>query len=482
MSQPDAVVVGAGPNGLAAAVTLARAGLSVEVFERSATIGGGARTEALTETGFLHDVGSAVHPMALASEFFRRFELDKRVDFVIPEASYGHPLDGGGAGIAYRDLARTADGLGVDGRAWHTLFAPLVDNIDEVMEFISGSLIRIPRHLVAPVRFGLRVLEQGTPAARLRFRNLVAPAMMAGLSAHSVGRIPSLSTAGAGLVLGAHAHARGWPIPVGGSASIVAALAADLVAHGGIIHTDAEITSLSELPRARAVLLDVSARAALGLAEGRLTGRYARALRRFSYGNGVFKLDLATSAPIPWTNSELATVPTLHLGGTRSAIASGERDVALGREARKPYVLLSQPSIVDSTRAPAGKHVVWAYTHVPRFSTVDHTETVVGLIERYAPGFRDTIIASASKNTSDLFSFDPNLIGGDISSGAITLRQLIARPTVSPAPWRTPLKGLYLCSSSTPPGTGVHGSAGWNAAKLALRDRFGITRPPDLAL
>ena len=385
MTEFDAIVVGAGPNGLAAAVTLARAGLSVRVYERNQTIGGGARTAELTLPGFHHDICSAVHPMALASEFFQQFQLEKRIDLLQPPVSYGHPLDNGRAGIAYRDLQRTADGLGVDGRAWLALMGPLVDRAADVAHFTGFPLVRVPRNPVTVTRFGLRVLEQGLPTWNLRFKQDVAPAMLTGVGAHSIRPMPSPSTAAAALSLATYAHAKGWPIPVGGSQSIVDAMVADIVAHGGEIVTGAEIADINELPSARAVLFDTSPRALTAIAGSRLPDGYLRTLAAFRYGNAVAKVDFALSGPVPWTNEELRGAGTLHVGGSRAEIAAGEKLVAEGRHARSPYVLVAQPSIVDSSRAPAGQHVLWAYTHVPRNSTVDQTEAITAQLERLRP-------------------------------------------------------------------------------------------------
>jgi phytoene dehydrogenase-like protein len=480
MTEVDAIVVGSGPNGLAAAVTLARAGLSVRVYERSDTIGGGATTQELTLPGFLHDVCSAVHPMALQSEFFREFGLVDRIRFVVPEISYGHPLPGGGAGIAYRDLQRTADALGRDGAAWHRLFAPLVAHADEVAEFTGNRLVRFPQHPVTALRFGLRSLEQGGPFWNARFANEVAPALFTGVVAHTMQRLPSLATAGVGLTLASFAHSVGWPIPVGGSQSIITALADDLLAHGGEIVTGTNIRRLSELPKSRLTLLDVTPKALVSMAHGTLPAAYAKALGGFRYGNGVAKLDFALSDPVPWQNAELRRAPTLHVGGTRAQIARAENTVARGQHAEEPYVLVSQPTIVDPSRAPEGKHVLWAYNHVPRGSDVDQTEVITRQIERFAPGFRDTILAVSSRTAVEVERHNPNYVGGDISAGEVDMRQLIRRPVLSGDPWRTPLPGVYLCSSSTPPGPGVTGLSGWNAALSALRTEYGMASP-DLA-
>ncbi len=481
MSDVDAVIVGSGPNGLAAAVTLARAGLSVRVLERNATIGGGARTAELTIPRFHHDVCSAVHPMALASGFFRRFRLQDRVELRVPDVSYGHPLDGGRAGIAYRDIERTAESLGRDGAAWKSLMGPLSAHADEVAQFAGSPILQLPRHPVTVARFGLRALEQGLPTWNARFRDDAAPAMLSGVAAHSIRTMPSLSTAGAGLSLGAYAHGRGWPIPVGGSQAIVDAMADDVRAHGGEIVTDAEVEDIAELGDPRAVLFDVSPRALLGIAGDRLPAGYARRLERFRYGNAVAKVDFALSGPVPWENEELRRAGTLHVGGTRAEIAAAEADVAAGRHSDRPYVLVAQPSILDESRAPGGGHVLWTYTHVPRDSSIDQTETITRQIERFAPGFRDVVLASSSKTARDMEAENPNYVLGDIAAGEASMRQLVARPVLSFDPWRTPARGVYLASSSTPPGPGVHGLAGWYAARSALRHEFGVTTMPSLA-
>ncbi|HEV7951294.1 MAG TPA: NAD(P)/FAD-dependent oxidoreductase [Glaciihabitans sp.] len=477
----DVTVVGAGPNGLAAAVTMARAGLKVRVFERNSAIGGGARTAELTLPGFHHDICSAVHPMALASGFFQRFRLQDRIELVLPEISYGHPLDGGRAGIAYRDLARTAEGLGVDGPAWASLFGPLVDRAQKLAEFTGSNLLAIPRHPLTMMLFGLRMLEQGSPAWNTRFTGEAAPAMFSGVAAHSIRPMPSPSTAAAALTLGTYAHARGWPVPVGGSGAIINAMADDLRAHGGEIVVDAEIASVDELPPSRATLLDVTPRALLAMTGDRLPARYASVLENFSYGNAVAKVDFALSGPVPWTNPKLHGAGTLHVGGTRDEIAAAEADVARGRHSDNPYVLVAQPSSFDSTRAPAGSHVLWAYTHVPKNSDIDQTEAIIRQLERFAPGFRDLILATASRTAKDMENYNPNYIGGDIAAGAPGVVQLVRRPVLSTEPWRTPLAGIYLCSSSTPPGPGVTGLPGVHAARSALRHEFGITALPSLA-
>ncbi|TFB52047.1 phytoene desaturase family protein [Cryobacterium tagatosivorans] len=477
----DVNIVGSGPNGLAAAVVFARAGLSVRVTERAVTPGGGLRTEALTLPGYRHDSCSAVHPAALASPFFREFQLTTRVPFVTPEVSYAHPLDGGRAAIAYRDLDRTADRLGKGGPAWARLFRPLVDRLDGVVAFTGNQLLRWPDDPAAVLRYGIDVLELGTVLGRDRLRGADAAALFAGVAAHAAGRQPSLATAGAGLLLAAHAHARGWGYPLGGSQSIADALVADLTAHGGSLRLATEVHSIGDLEPARVTMLDTSPAFLARFARLSLPLGYRRALDRYRYGPGVAKVDFALSGPVPWTNPEVALAPTVHLGGSRAEVAAAERAVSRGRHAEHPFVLVTQPSVLDHTRAPAGHQVLWAYTHVPAGSNVDLTDAITRRIEEFAPGFRDTILASASLTAQGMAEHDPNFVGGDILGGKVTVRQLVRRPVLSRRPWQTPVPGLYLCSASTPPGPAVHGMNGWYAATLALRDEFGITVPPSLA-
>jgi len=478
----DVEVVGSGPNALAAAVTLARAGLSVRVFERMSHLGGGARTAETVAPGYQHDTCSAVHPLALASPFFRAFGLARRVQFVTPEISFAHPLSAadGGSGIAYRDLERTVESLGRDGAAYRRLIAPLAARSREVARFTGSPLLRVPPHPLVSARFGARAVLQGSAAWNAPFSGAVAPAMITGVAAHAIAPQPSLIAAAAGLALQAHAHAAGWPIPIGGSQAITDALADDLRAHGGEIVLDHEIASLDEL-NARAVVLDVTPRALVRIAGERMPSGYRRRLERFRYGSGSAKVQFALSGPVPWADERIAEAGTVHIGGTRARIAAAEREVLAGRHAASPYVLVSQPSVFDATRAPHGHHALWAYTHVPAGSTLDQTEAVTRAIENVAPGFRDVIITSRSTSAAQLEADNPNYIGGDIAAGAATLRQLLARPVLSAEPWRTPLPGVYLCGAATSPGPGVHGQSGWFAARSVLRHEFGMARTPSLA-
>jgi phytoene dehydrogenase-like protein len=477
----DAVVVGSGPNGLAAAVTLARAGLRVRVYERADQPGGGAATRELTLPGFHHDVCSAVHPMAFESRFFREFGLRERVEFVTPEISFAHPLDERHAGVAYRDLGRTAESLGPDALAYAQLMRPLVERSTRIAEFAGSSLIRVPDDIPTAVAFGLRSLEQGGPVWNARFREDAAPAMLTGVAAHTILSQPSVAAAGAGLALTAYAHARGWPIPIGGSQAIIDAMIDDLRAHGGEVVVDHEVTSLKDLPASTVTLLDVTPKALIRIAGDAMPDRYRRKLQRFRYGDGVAKVDFALSEPVPWTHPELRRAGTVHVGGTRAEVADAENQVNRGRLPDRPYVLVSQPTLFDPSRAPEGKHTLWTYTHVPAGSPVDRREAVIRQIERFAPGFRDTILATSSRTAREVERHNPNYPGGDIAAGAPNLWQLFRRPVLSPDPWRTPIPGVYLAGASAAPGPGVTGLPGWFAALSALRHDFGTRALPDLS-
>ncbi len=358
--------------------------------------------------------------------------------------------------------------------------APLARSADQVADFATDALLHVPRHPLTVLRFGLRALEQGSAAWNVRFREQVAPAMVSGVAAHSIQHMPSLSTAAAALSLGSYAHARGWPVPIGGSQAIVDALAADLVAHGGRIETGREIRSLGDLTPAKAVLFDTSVPGMLRIAGKQIPTPKRGALRRFRFGNAAAKVDFALSDPVPWTNAELRKAGTVHIGGTRSEIAAAEHAVAHGRHADRPYVLGSEPTVVDPGRAPRGKHVFWAYAHVPAGSDVDPTEAVVRQVERFAPGFRDTILQSASRTAVQMAEYNPNYVGGDIAAGAASFWQLVKRPVLSSDPWRMG-GGMYLCSEAAAPGPGVHGMAGWHAARSVLRHTFGLSEHVDLA-
>ncbi len=471
-----ATIVGSGPNGLAAAVSLARAGYAVRVLDAAGSPGGGVRTDESTLPGFRHDVCSAVHPAALSSPFFRAFRLSERVDWIVPDISYAHPLDGGRAAVAWRDLERTAGALGRDGRSWTALLRPLRDRLDGVLDFTGNALLRIPRDPLAAVRYGLRVLEQGSPLARGSFRTAEAAALFSGVVAHANSALPSPSAAAAGLLLAAHGHAGGWVYPRGGAQRIADALLADLAAHGGTVETDAPVHDLATLDRgdpASGDLLLISGSPRLLHTLPELPPRYARALDRYRYGAAVAKVDFALDGPVPWAHPDVAAAPTVHVGGTRAEVWASENAAARGRVSERPYVLVTQPSVLDATRAPEGRAVLWAYIHVPAGSELDATERITAQIERFAPGFRDRILASHAVPASARAALNPAEIGGDVFGGVFTVAQAVKRPVLSAAPWRTPVRGVYLASAATPPGPGVNGMAGWHAARTALRDAGG---------
>ncbi|EMY33772.1 putative dehydrogenase [Arthrobacter crystallopoietes BAB-32] len=477
MTGGQAAVVGAGPNGLAAAVILARAGLDVTVFESAPTPGGGARTIEAIEPGHWHDVCSAVHPMAVAAPFFREFGLTERVELINPEIAFAHVVRPDHVAFAHRDLDRTAERLGVDGEAYRALMEPLVARSSEVLDLTMNQLLRIPRHPVSVLRYGLRALEQGSPWWDMRFKEYFAPALLAGVAAHTPGGLQRPVASGAGLMLGSLAHAVGYPIPARGSQAIIRALIDDLVAHGGKVVTGHRIDSLAELTAADAILLDTSPQELVRLSGGRLPRAYAKALSSYRYGPGAAKLDFILSGPVPWANPELAKAGTVHLGGTRYEVAASEREIARGQHSEKPFVLVSQPSTFDPSRAPAGHHVLWTYCHVPQGSTLDMTEVITAQLEEAAPGFSDVVVASQGMTAMEYERYNANYVGGDFGTGAVNVRQLLARPVPGTKPWQTPLGGVYLCSAATPPGPGVHGMAGYHAARLALKDVFRLPMP-----
>jgi phytoene dehydrogenase-like protein len=472
----DALVVGAGPNGLAAAITLAGAGHSVQVVEATDAVGGGSRSAELTLPGFVHDVCSAVHPLGRASRFFRELPLDRYgLAWIDPPVPLAHPLDDGQTAFAFRDLDDTVAALGPDGRAYADLLGSMVRD----WELITGDLtgpFRVPLRPVKALRaarFGLRGIQPLTTLAR-RFRTPQARALLAGCAAHSLLRLTEPMSAAFGLVLLGSTHAVGWPFATGGSQRIADALAAYLADLGGEVVTGRRVVDIAELPAHRVALLDLTPRQVLAVAgkrlrRHRLGGWYVRQLERYRWGPGVFKLDIATDGPIPWRDPRILRAGTVHLGGTLEEIAAGEHAVRHGRVAERPFVLLAQPSLFDPARAPAGKHTVWAYCHVPNGSPEDMTETILAQIERFAPGVRDRILALARRTPADIESANPNLVGGDIGGGLQDLRQFWTRPAVQIDPYRTPDPRLFLCSSATPPGNGVHGLCGWYAARSVMR-------------
>jgi phytoene dehydrogenase-like protein len=474
LSGYDAVVVGSGPNGLAAAVTLARAGLSVLVREAEETIGGGTRSAELTLPGFVHDVCSAVHPMAVASPFLRSLPLSEHgLELIHPPAPLAHPLDGGRAVVLERSLESVVESLGPDGQAYRRLIGPAVRDWPLLAPAFLGPILRVPRNPLALARFSLHGLRPSASVASSAFAGQPARALFAGAAAHSVLPLERLGTASFGLVFLALAHTCGWPVARGGSQGIALALASYLRSLGGEIVTGAPVTALEELPPAKTILCDVGPRQLLALAGERLPARYRRALGRYRYGPGVFKLDYALDGPVPWNAPDCGRAATVHVGGTLEEIAASERAPWAGRHAERPFVLVAQPSLFDATRAPEGKHTLWAYCHVPNGSTVNMTEQIESQIERFATGFREVVLARTVTTTSDFERGNANIVGGDINGGAANLTQLIARPALRRVPYSTPVPDLYLCSASTPPGGGVHGMCGHLAARAALK-RLGV--------
>ncbi len=466
----DAVVVGAGPNGLVAAVTLARAGWKVTLFEAAGSVGGGTRSAALTEPGFVHDVCSAIHPLALASPALSELPLAEHgLEWIQPSVPLAHPLDGGRSAILERSVADTAHRLGSDRRSYDRLFAPLVEHGQSIVDAMLSPL-RVPRAPLTLGRFGVHAIRSVRALAQARFDSDEARALLAGSAAHSMLSLDAPGTGGYGLFLTLLGHLVGWPMARGGSQALADALAALLLANGGEIVTDHAITSLRDLPRADATVLDVTPRQLLAIAGDDVPTRYANTLGKFRYGPGVCKIDWALDGPIPWTSPEVAGAATVHVGGTLDEIAAGEAEVQAGRHPERPFVIVVQPTLFDTTRAPVGKHTAWAYCHVPSGSDVDQTEAIERQIERFAPGFKEQVLARHTMGPSALESYNANYIGGDINGGIGDLRQLVTRPVAARRPWKTPLAGVYLCSSSTPPGGGVHGMCGWHAAQTVHRD------------
>ena len=474
----DITVVGSGPNGLAAAVICARAGLSVRVIEAQSTAGGGARTLADPEFGGVtHDICSAVHPLALASPFFAEFDLPARgVSLVVPEVSYGNPLPDRPAAIGYRDIERTCAELD-DGASWRRLLGSLSADCDGVVGLLLGDKRSIPPSITAALRVAPRLLTQGTPAWRT-LAGEDARALFTGVAAHTISRMPSLVSAGAGLMLATLGHAVGWPIPVGGSQAIPEALLADLQSHGGELVLGEEITG----PPPGVVLYDTAPTALLRIYGDRLPSSYARTLRRYRYGPGVAKVDFVLSGEIPWRDLRLAHAPTLHLGGDRASMALAEREIASQRHPEWPMVLAALPHLADPGRIDAqGRRPLWTYAHVPHGSPVDMAETVTGIIERFAPGFADLVVGVRSVPAAHLAEHNANLVGGDIGVGGNNMFSALTGPALRWNPWSTPIPKAYLCSSATPPGGGVHGMAGFYAARTVLRREFGIEELPKLA-
>ncbi len=459
-----AVVVGSGPNGLSAAIVLARAGLEVTVLEAADEIGGGTRSAELTLPGLTHDICSAIHPMGVASPFMRSLDLERHgLQWAFPEVDAAHPLDGGRAGVLFRDLDRTVAHLGADGEAWRRLFEPLLRHSDDLMAEVLGPIVHVPRHPVTLVRFGLRALLPATILAR-RWKTDEARGLFAGLAAHAIRPLTSPTTGALGLVFGVTAHAYGWPAAVGGSASIARAMAAELTELGGHIETGQRVTTL---PPADVVMFDTGPQAAAAIAGDRVPDRIGRALRRWRPGPAVFKVDLAVQGGVPWANEWCRKAGTVHVGGTIEQISHAEQQVTDGRMPDRPFCLVAQQYLADPGRSSGDVHPVWAYAHVPAGYDGDATEAVIAQIERFAPGVRDRIVAMSTTSPAQWEAYNPNYVGGDIGGGSNDPFQLLMRPRLSPQPYLIG-DGLYLCSASTPPGAGVHGMSGFHAASLAV--------------
>ncbi|MES2574043.1 MAG: NAD(P)/FAD-dependent oxidoreductase [Bacteroidota bacterium] len=469
----DAIVVGSGPNGLSAAITLQKAGLSVLIIEAKPTIGGGMRTAELTLPGFKHDICSAIHPMAMGSPFFADLPLHEHgLEFVHAPLPAAHPFDNGTAAILSRSIKETAWSLGKDGQTYLDLIQPLVESWPKIVDDTLGPL-GIPKHPLLLAQFGLKGMQPASWIAK-SFETEKAKGLWAGMTAHSIQPLTNYSSAAIGMVLSAVGHLYGWPIPKGGSQSIADALASYFISLGGKIETNFLVKSLDHLPSSDAVLFDVTPKQLLEIAGDKFSPLYKWQLERYRYGMGVFKIDWALDGALPFTAAECNKAATVHLGNTFKEIADGEQLASSGGHSKKPFVLLAQQSLFDSTRAPEGKHTAWAYCHVPNGSTVDMTAAIENQVERFAPGFKDQILAKNVMNSSQIEAYNPNYIGGDINGGIIDIGQLFTRPALRISPYRTSAKGIYICSSSTPPGGGVHGMCGYHAAKTALNDVFKI--------
>lgn len=470
----DAVVVGSGPNGLAAAIVMQHAGLSVLLLEGKETIGGGLRSAELTLPGFTHDICSAIHPLAAGSPLFSKLPLaDHGLEFLYPQIAAAHPFDDGTAAVLTSSVDETASLLGKDEKAYRNLIGPLVKDWPSIVNNILGPLT-FPKNPVGLARFGLNALPSARFISR-RFSTEKAKGLYAGMAAHSIMPLENFATSAIGLVLMAAGHVKGWPVPKGGSRQIANALASYFKSIGGKIQTGFYVETLKQLPSSHAVILDVTPKQLVRIAGDQLSPSYRSKLERYKYGMGVFKIDFALDGPVPWKAEEVRRAGTVHLGSTFREIALGERETWKGMHPKKPYVLVAQQSVIDSTRAPQGKHTLWAYCHVPNGSMVDMSSAIEHQIERYAPGFRQRILGKHTFNAQQMNEYNPNYIGGDINGGAITPSQLFTRPVLSLSPYRTSAKGIYICSSSTPPGGGVHGMCGYHAANRALKDLFGLT-------
>ncbi|MFD2866823.1 phytoene desaturase family protein [Mucilaginibacter antarcticus] len=469
----DAVIVGSGPNGLAAAILMQQQGLSVMLIEGKDTIGGGLRSAELTLPGFTHDICSAIHPLAVASPFFKTLPLaDHGLEYLYPGIAAAHPFDDGTAAFLDHSIEKTAAQFGVDEK----VYAYLMHSVTKAWPLIENDTLGplgFPKHPLVMANFGLKALTSATYFVN-RFKTIQARGLFGGMAAHAIQPLSNLATSAIGLVLMSAGHLKGWPVPKGGSSAIANALAGYFEAIGGEIATGTFIKSMDQLPSANAVLFDITPKQLLQIAGHKFSSLYKWQLERYRYGMGVFKVDWALDGPIPFTAETCRRAGTIHLGNTFEEIAQTEQQTSNGKQAEKPFVLLAQQSLFDPTRAPEGKHTAWAYCHVPNGSTQDMTDAVERQVERFAPGFRDLILGKYTMNTAQIEAHNPNYIGGDINGGIIDLGQLFTRPALRWSPYKTSAKGLYICSSSTPPGGGVHGMCGYSAAKKALKDVFKI--------
>jgi phytoene dehydrogenase-like protein len=467
----DAVVVGSGPNGLAAAITMQQAGLCVLLVEAKKIIGGGMRSAELTLPHFVHDVCSAIHPLALASPFFKTLPLEQHgLKFIYPTIAAAHPFDDGQAAALHLSIEQTAEALGEDQQSYLELMKPIVKDWPQIAADILGPL-HFPKHPIAFARFGLKAITSATHLAKC-FRSKQARGLWAGMAAHSIQSLSNVVTSAGALVLMAAGHSGGWPMAKGGAGSIANALASYFVSLGGVIETNFYVRSINQLPSSHAILFDVTPRQLLQIAGEKFSSIYKWQLNRYRYGMGVFKIDWALDGPIPFTASECRQAGTVHLGNTLEEIAASEQLTSEGKHPDQPFVLLTQQSLFDPSRAPEGKHVAWAYCHVPNGSEADMTERIEKQVERFAPGFRDQIARRHVMNTAQMEEYNPNYVGGDIVGGIMNAAQLFTRPALRLSPYKTSEKGIYICSASTPPGGGVHGMCGYHAAKRALKDMF----------
>ncbi len=475
MATYDAVIVGSGPNGLSAGILLAQQGLSVHIIEAEITIGGGTRTQELTEPGFLHDVCSAVHPTAVASPFLSTLPLhDYALEWIYPEVAAAHPFVDGNAILGYQSLNKTLEQFGSDAKMYKRLFVDFIEHWESLRVDLFGTLRGVENPL-SMARFGWYGWLSAKDLTNALFKKAEAKAFFAGMAAHSILPLDKLFSASFGLVLTTSMHAVGWPIAKSGSASITNAMASYFKSLGGSIETGNRITDYAEIPKAKAILFDLTPRQIVTICGDNLPNPYRKKLNRYTYGPGVFKMDFAVSEPIPWKHKDCLKAGTVHLGGSFEEIAFSEKEVWSGNHPQNPYVLLSQPSIFDESRAPKGKHIVWAYCHVPNGSEKNCSDEIIDQIERYAPGFRETILSTHTMSAVQMNAYNENYVGGDINGGAQSFSQLVGRPVLKWDPYKIPLPGAYICSSSTPPGGGVHGMCGFHAAKSALKNEFGMT-------